>query len=78
MLIDAARAGDLENLTIWARQGVRVVTILPLLIATGKGNLEVLRWLVQELGADVDQEYRETTPLIDAADRGNLAIARCL
>jgi hypothetical protein len=34
--------------------------------------------LVLELGADVNQVFRESTPLIDAADRGNLAVVRCL
>jgi hypothetical protein len=71
MLTEAARAGDLENLTIWARQGVRVATGRPLLIATGKGNFEVQRCLVQELelGADVNQVFRVTTPLINRRRR---------
>jgi hypothetical protein len=39
----------------WARQGVRVATAEPLRIAVVKGSLDVMRCLVFELGADVDQ-----------------------
>jgi hypothetical protein len=55
MLTEAARAGNLERLASWARQGVRVTTARPLYFATRRGHLEVLRCLVQELGADVNQ-----------------------
>jgi hypothetical protein len=79
MLIEAARAGDLESLTMWARQGVRVTTGGPLCAAAGDGHLEVMRYLVQQLGADVSQAIpRKVTPLINAARGDNLAVAQCL
>jgi hypothetical protein len=78
MLTDAAQAGDLRTLTIWARQGVRVTSGEPLYVATRGGHLEVLRWLVQELGADVSQIHHGDTPLIVAAQRNNLAPLKCL
>jgi hypothetical protein len=78
MLTEAAGAGNLERLTLWARQGVRVTSGKPLYVATRAGHLEVLRWLVQELGADVSQIYNGDTPLIVAADINNLATLKCL
>jgi hypothetical protein len=47
-LIEAVRAGDLGRLTIWATQGVRVTTGIPILHAVGCGQLEVVRLLVQD------------------------------
>jgi hypothetical protein len=38
----------------------------------------VLRWLVQELGADVSQIYHGDTPLIVATEEDNLAALKCL
>jgi hypothetical protein len=81
MLIEAAGAGDLESLTVWARQGVRVTSGEPLYAAvcSRRGHLEVLRCLVRKLGADVNQAaLNQRTPLIHAAFLGNLAVAHCL
>ena len=56
MLTEAARAGDLESLMVWARQGVRVRSGQPLLCDDARGrSIAVLRCLVHELGADVNQ-----------------------
>jgi hypothetical protein len=76
MLTEAARAGDLESLTMWARQGVRVTSAEPLCVAVEAGFLEVLRCLVRELGADVNQQGQMgLTPLIVAAHWStNLAV----
>jgi predicted AAA+ superfamily ATPase len=53
MLTEAAEDGDLESLTMWARQGVRVTTG-HLLYAAAQGSfLEVVQCLVQQLGANV-------------------------
>jgi ankyrin repeat protein len=43
------------------------------------GKLEVMRYLVDDLGADVNQaDEFDLTPLIPAAGYGNLAVIRCL
>jgi hypothetical protein len=79
MLTEAAKAGDLERLTIWAGQGVRIVTGRPLLYAIGGGQLEVVRLLVNELGADINQSPPSgVTPLMVAAWNGRLAVVQCL
>jgi ankyrin repeat protein len=79
MLTEAARVGDLDSLTIWARQGVRVTFALPLIAAAVGGHLDVLRCLVRELGADVNQAIRSgVTPLTAAALSKNVAVVRCL
>jgi ankyrin repeat protein len=69
MITSAAQAGDLESLRIWARQveGVCVTTAKPLCVAARGGYLEVLRCLVQELGADVNQTHHGTAALMIAA-----------
>jgi hypothetical protein len=78
MLTEAARAGNLESLTVWARQSVRVTSGEPLFIAAQDGQLEVLRLLVQKLGADVNETHHGIMPLIIAAEKDNLAVVRCL
>jgi hypothetical protein len=72
MLTEAARAGDLDSLTIWARQGVRVSIGIPLFVAAHGGFLEVVRCLVQQMGANVNQSAPNgATPLILAARSDN-------
>lgn len=78
MLVEAAQVGDLESLMIWARQGVRVTTAEPLLGAGRCHHLEVMRCLVQELGADVKQAPSGYSPLLMAVAIGNLAMVRLL
>jgi hypothetical protein len=79
MLISAARAGDLESLMMWARQGVRVASAEPLVAAAHGGHLEAMRCLVRELGADVNQATRSgSTPLVFAARRNDLALVHFL
>jgi hypothetical protein len=78
MLTLAARAGDLESLTTWARQGVRVATARPLILAIRGGHLKAAQFLVQKLGADVNQATRNgPTLLMVATQRGNLAMLQC-
>jgi hypothetical protein len=79
MLTEAARAGDLEQLRKLARQGGRVTTLAPLVVAVEGGHcqLEVLRCLVQELGANVNQ-LNGDTPLTIAAPHGSPPVVRCL
>jgi hypothetical protein len=74
MLIEAAKYGDTESLTIWARQGVRVTTEKPLFGAVLFGHLEATRLLVQ-MGANVSHSLASrcgitATPLNCSAKRG--------
>jgi hypothetical protein len=79
MLIEAARTGDLESLTIWARRGVRVTSALPLYAAARGGHLEAMRCLVLEMGAKVDGGMPNgDTPLAIAVLRDNSAVVQCL
>jgi hypothetical protein len=88
MITAAADVGDLELLREWGRQGMRVKTVTPLMIAaTDGGSPEVLLCLVRELGADVNQATVRgvmgamrtgATPLIAAAQSDNLAAVQCL
>jgi ankyrin repeat protein len=80
MLKEAAGAGDLESLTVWAQHDVRVTCAEPLCYAAEGGSLEVARLLVWEPGADVNQAMMQdgSTPLILAAESKNLTIVRCL
>jgi hypothetical protein len=84
---EACRTGDLRKLRRWARQGVRVATAIPLRIAVVKGLLDVMRCLVFELGADVDQgalfdigaaDEIVAPPLFIAAAYGLLLVVNCL
>jgi hypothetical protein len=78
MLIEAARTGDLESLTIWATQGLRVTTGRPLCVVAEEGYLEGVRCLVQQMGANVSQTYDGDTSLITAALNGFSDLVRLL
>jgi hypothetical protein len=69
---------DLVSLTIWAEQGVRVTSARPLNIAVGRGYLNVMRCLVQQMGADVSQILHGDTALIIATESNNPDAAKCL
>jgi hypothetical protein len=71
MVIEASKAGDMEQLRLWARQGVRVTTGGALCAAADDGFLEVTKCLMLELGADVNQTlYHGWTPLLVGASCG--------
>jgi hypothetical protein len=78
MLIFAAATGDLDGLREWGRQGVRVATGRPLISATFREFIEVMRCLVKELGTDVSQIYDGDTPLAVAATNGFSNLVRLL
>jgi ankyrin repeat protein len=79
-IMDACRAGDLTKLQRFGRQGVRVKTVKPLYIAAVEGgSVDVVRCLVTDLGADVNQvDAKFFTPLYIAAQSGNRALVQCL
>jgi hypothetical protein len=85
MLTEATGAGDVDSLTIWARQGVRVTSAEPLFVAA-RGSysavfrqLEVVRLLVQQMGANVSESVPPgPIPLMLATKSNNLALVQCL
>jgi ankyrin repeat protein len=54
-IVEASRIGDMAQLQRWARQGFRVSSPDPLVHAAASGRLDVLRFLVEKLGADVNR-----------------------
>jgi ankyrin repeat protein len=78
MVIDGCLAGDIPQLRRWAQQGVRVANANPLRLSAFHGKLNVVRLLIQELGATVDQENEEWgwTALHAAACEGHVAVVR--
>jgi hypothetical protein len=62
-----------------ARQGVHASSAVHLTEAAVHGKVEVMRYLVNDLGADVNQADDEGfTPLYSAAQEGHVAAVRCL
>ena len=60
-------------------KGQRAKPTQDLFNAAGQGNLEVVRALVTELGANVDQATQDgATPLCVAAQEGHLTVVRAL
>jgi ankyrin repeat protein len=77
VLIECCIRGDLVQLRRWAQQGLRCVCVEPLIQATLAGKLEVVRYLVIELGADVNQAGEDgCTALYIAARKGHESLVR--
>jgi hypothetical protein len=78
ILVQACIRGDMTQLRRWARGGIRVSSAEPLCQAAAHGKLDVVRYLVSDLGADVNQaDDQGYTPLFVAAQKGHLAVVRC-
>jgi ankyrin repeat protein len=77
---DAVKRGDAAQLKRWGRQGVRVKSVTALLFAVGtEASNAVLRILVEDLGADVNQvNTKGHTSLMVAASMDLLHTMRCL
>jgi hypothetical protein len=79
MLVEAATTGEMENLILWATRGVRVTSAEPLHAAARGGFPAVVRLLVREMGADVNQVNQDGwAPVITAAQYANPAVMQCL
>jgi hypothetical protein len=78
----ACERGDTVQLRRWGRQGVRIVSARLLFDCVLNGvPLNVLRYVVTDLGADVNEadiDNRGATPLHAAAQNGHLVVLRCL
>jgi hypothetical protein len=78
-IIRAIIAGDIAKLRRWARQGVRLVSAKPFSKATLLGSLDIMRCLVKEFDADVNQTNEEgTTALVTAVISGKFNMVRFL
>jgi hypothetical protein len=79
-LVAACGRRDLVQLRRWGRQGIRIVSGAPLCVCAFRGaRLDILRCLVNDLGADVNQRGNEGgSPLFFAAQQGHLNILLCL
>ena len=76
----ACKAGELSKLRRWGRQGVRT-SALSFCSVVVMGRVDVMRCLVEELGADVNlahDDYPNGTPLFMAVNVGRLDMFRCL
>jgi hypothetical protein len=77
---DAIRRGDTAQLKRWGRRGVRVRSVTSLLTAVGGGARNaVLKILVQDLGADVNQADENGFTCLTVAVHGcKIDAVRCL
>jgi hypothetical protein len=78
-IIEACQVGNLLKLRGLKRQGICVVLAKPSYIAAQNGHVDIVRYLVAELGVNVNQASKiGATPLYYAAQEGNLDMVRCL
>jgi hypothetical protein len=79
-IIGACRQINVALLRRWGQQGVRVMSAEPFVLYAAFGDsLDVLRCLVKDLGADVNEAGKEGyTALTAASQQGKLATVMCL
>jgi hypothetical protein len=81
-IMDAVKHGDLATLWRWARRGLCIPCSMSsevLRSAIVSGNLDVMRCLIMDLGADINQEnVHDFSQLMTAVLKGNLVVMRCL
>jgi hypothetical protein len=78
-IVEAVKDGDIDTLRQWAAEGVRVTTAVPLCEAVWRGRVNLLRLLVNNLGANVNQSDEDGwTPVLRAAKEGNVGVLLCL
>jgi hypothetical protein len=79
MIVQAAIRGDVAHLRRLVKRGVRVSSAAPLCQAVFYAKIGAVRYLVKELGADVNRTDDEgITPLSIAAEEGNQQMVQCL
>jgi hypothetical protein len=68
VIVGAVKVGDIETLRWWGLQGVRVASAEPLLKAVRYGDADMVRLLVEDLGASINQaDAAGWTPVYRAA-----------
>jgi hypothetical protein len=77
-MTEACIAGDVSLLQRWAKRGVSVSNAEPLVEAAANGQLDAVRVLLWELGADVSELYDCFSPLYVAAQYGHEHVVRYL
>jgi ankyrin repeat protein len=78
-IVQACYRGNMALLRRWERRGIRVSSAEPLCQAAARGKLDMMRYLVSDLGADVNQaDDQKNTPLSIASKDRHLAVIRCL
>jgi hypothetical protein len=78
-IVQACIRGDMTQLRRWARRGIRVSSGQPLVQTAAHSKIDVMRYLVSDLAANVHQtDDQGFTPLFSAAQFGHLAVMRCL
>jgi hypothetical protein len=80
MIIDCCEEGDITKLRLWTSLGVNMLfSEAPLIRAVADGQVGVVRYLVEELGANVNQATATgLTPFIMAAGKGDVGMLRYL
>jgi ankyrin repeat protein len=80
LIIAACIRGDVAQLRRWEQRGIRRQIVKYLVECAASGvSLDVLRFFVEELGADVNGKSQDGhTPLHAAAKYGHLDALRCL
>jgi hypothetical protein len=78
-VVQACIRGDIVQLRRWARRGFRVTSTEPLCNAVVESNYEVVKCMVRELGADVNQANEKgVTAVLIASVNGNLKMVKLL
>jgi hypothetical protein len=80
-ILEACERGDVAQFRHWGQQGIKVESAEPLCAAALHGApLDVLRCMLIEMGADAKKGRSKdgATPLLLAAQRGDLGAVRCL
>jgi ankyrin repeat protein len=80
MILTACRKGEITKLRLWASLGIHgLFSAGAFLGAAANRRLNVVRFLVEEVGVSVDQaDGTGTSPLIVAATLGHLDLVRRL
>jgi hypothetical protein len=78
-ILGACKRGNAIQLRRWGQLGIRVISGEPLYESAANGaSLDVLRCLVNELGADVNKAVEGNTPLRMAVQNNHLGVVECL
>jgi hypothetical protein len=73
MIFACCKKGDITKLRLWISLGVNVLfSALPLISAAASGQIDVMRYLVKELGADVNRAKPLAVTALSISALGNV------